>query len=261
MDYLFITFIFFCSFKAYSGFLEVDPNNLYAYKKEVKSAPIKRKASKKNKDDSFDKIMEGDKLIFDLLSRQEKNINLRQSAYKITSLSRFHGLTLNSILAMNVRPTTFIVKANDQNSDIDGAEFRCTGYSFEKRVPSKCDLMVLDDHEYEVDVSIWDRDGAEGVIADYYYTGEEKTFLTSSFASFLGATLSVAKGGIHTPIGNLSNNSSKNKILEGLVGVTDNAREKIIESGESRLSISYVNSGKSVLLFFNSSLNLLKEVK
>ena len=74
MDYLFITFIFFCSFKAYSGFLEVDPNNLYAYKKEVKSAPIKRKASKKNKDDSFDKIMEGDKLIFDLLSRQERTL-------------------------------------------------------------------------------------------------------------------------------------------------------------------------------------------
>lgn len=261
MGSLSIVFCIFFGFKAYSGFLEVDSSNLYAYKKEVKPSPVKRKASKKNQADSFNKIMEGDKLIFDLLSRQEKNINLRQSTSKITSLSRFHGLTLNSILAMNVRPTTFIVKAKVQSSDIDGAEFRCTGYSFEKRVPSKCDLMVLDDHEYEVDVSIWDRDGAEGVIADYYYTGEEKTFLTSTFASFLGATLSVAKGGINTPIGNVSNNNSKNKILEGLVGVTDNAREKVIESGESLLSISYVNSGKSVLLFFNSSLNLSKEVK
>ena len=54
---------------------------------------------------------------------------------------------------------------------------------------SRCDLLVWEDHEYQVDVELWDLDGAEGIIAHDYYSGEEKTFITSSFASFFQGVL------------------------------------------------------------------------
>jgi len=160
---------------------------------------------------------------------------------------------------MNVKPSKFTVRGDDTNHDLYESELRCIGYSFEKRVPAKCDLLVRDDEEFKVDVDIWDLDGAEGIIADYYYSGEEKSFLTSSFASFLGSTFAVARGGVNTPIGNITQNTAKNQIMDGLLGVSDNARQKIIESGERNLTISYVNSGKEVLIFFNKTLNLRKQ--
>jgi hypothetical protein len=47
--------------------------------------------------------------------------------------------------------------------------------------------------------------------------------------------------------------------MDGLGQIAGNAKKKIIESGEQNLTISYVNSGKEVLVFFNKSLNLSQE--
>ena len=43
------------------------------------------------------------------------------------------------------------------------------------------------------------------------------------------------------------------------MAVGENAQKKIAESGEKDLQIAYVNSGKSVLVFFNQTLNLTTE--
>ncbi len=251
------------SFDAFSGFSEISEMNRYQYDQSQKKIKTTRKSlsSRKNSLDEHTKnILEKDIAILELLKRSEKRLIVRKKDEKITALSRMQGVLLNSVLAMNIKPSKFIVRIND-DSDISGAELRCIGYSFEKRVPSKCDLLVIDDSEYKVDVDIWDLDGAEGMIADYYYSGEEKAFLTSSFASFLGSTFEVAKGGINSPFGTFNQNNARNKILEGLSSVSKNAQNKIIESGEKNLTISYINSGKQVLVFFNSSLNLSGDQK
>ena len=45
----------------------------------------------------------------------------------------------------------------------------------------KCDLLVTDAKEYQISAELWDLDGAEGIIADQFYSGEEKEFLTIPF--------------------------------------------------------------------------------
>ena len=90
---------------------------------------------------------------------------------------------------------------------------RCYGHEFAKRVISKCDLLVMDDKEYTVDVDIRDLDGAEGAMADYYYTGEEKSFLTSSFATFLTGILDSTKDSVITPMGEVKRTMPKTKCL------------------------------------------------
>lgn len=243
---------------AYSGFKEAPDSSLYQYKVKTQQYKVKRKqnTNKKVRNKQIDELIEKDMAILNLLKKQEKNVIMKRRDNKVTALTRIKGIVLNSILAMNVKPSKFIVKITDKNHDLYGAEIRCLGFSFEKRVPSKCDLLVIEDKEYSTDIELWDQDGAEGMIADYYYSGEEKAFLTSSFASFLGATFSVAKSGVNTPFGNVSQNTAKNKIMDGLLSVSENAKEKIMESGERKLTISYVNSGKEVLVFFNKTLNL-----
>jgi len=245
------------SLKTFAGFQEVSSDSLYIYKKPEQKKIVKRslvKSQKRNAD--FDDLLKKDRAIYEILKNQERNVIVRQRDDKVLALTRIEGVLLNSVLAMNVKPSKYIVRISDAGHDLFGAELRCLGFSFEKRIPSKCDLLVHDEQEYQVDIDIWDMDGADGIIADYFYSGEEKSFLTSSFASFLGATFSVAKGGVDTPIGNISQNTPRNQIMDGLLGVSNNAKQKIIESGERNLTISYVNSGKKVMVFFNKSLNL-----
>jgi hypothetical protein len=244
----------------FAGFTEVSEDSLYNYKQTKVSTPRKSKVIRKSKvNKELDALLAKDKAIYELLKKQEKHVIVRKHDDKVTALTRVRGTLLNSVLAMNVKPSKFIVRITDNEHDLYESEIRCIGYSFEKRVPAKCDLLVRDDEEYKVDIDIWDLDGAEGIIADHYYSGEEKSFLTSSFASFLGSTFSVAKNGINTPIGTITQNNTKNQLMDGLLGISDNAKQKIMESGERNLTISYVNSGKEVLIFFNKTLNLRKQ--
>jgi len=246
---------------SYAGFSEIPQGDLYNYKESKKSPIVKRKLTRKNNgmDEALKKLMDEDRKIAELLERQEKNVIIRKTDEKVIALTRVRGTLLNSVLAMNVKPSKFIVRLEGDQEELQGGEIRCLGYSFEKRVPAHCDLLVVDGEEFGIDVDIWDLDGAEGIIADYYYSGEEKAFLTSSFASFLQGALDVAKDQVATPFGSITKNNAKNKVLGGLVGVAENARGKIAESGEQRLTISYINSGKEVLVFFNQSLNMQKE--
>jgi len=246
-----------------AGFSDLGGGDLYNYKvskpskRVIKKRSIKRKGN--NQEKLLGQLLEEDRKLAEILKRQEKNVIIRRRGEKVIALTRIKGVVLNSILAMNVKPSKFIVRLSDDNELLEGGEIRCLGYSFQKRVPAHCNLLVLGDEEFDVDIDIWDLDGAEGVIADYFYSGEEKAFLTSSFASFLQGVLDVAQDRVSTPFGNVTRNNAKNKVMGGLMGVASNVRDKVQESGEKNLTISYVNSGKEVLVFFNKTLKMGKE--
>ena len=265
--------VFFLFSLSFAGFSELPEDNLYQYKKRPSSQRFqnnknktvivrkKRGRNKKNKiEKRLKKIMEEDKKIMDLLAQQEKGLILRKSDNKILALTRVPGLLLNSIVAMNIKPSQFVVKIDSNIEEIHGGEIRCLGHGFERRVLANCDLLVVDDQEFKVDLDIWGIDGAEGITADYYHSGEEKAFISSSFASFLEGVLDSTKDRIMTPFGETNRNNAKNKIMGGLMGVAQNVRSKINQAGEQKLSISFVNSGKKVIIFFNKTLNL-EEVK
>ena len=248
----------------WAGFNELPSGTQYRYKEEKKlvlpaiSKKRVRRVKKQKVDGLLSDLLSHERNIEALLKGREKNLIIRRKDDRIRALTRIKGIVLNSILAMNVRPTTFIVKIQGDDTDLGEAELRCLGVSFQKRVPAKCDLLVTEDQEFKVDVQVWDLDGAEGIIADYFYSGEEKSFLTSSFTSFFEGVLDVAKDRIVTPFGETTKNNGKNKILGGLTGIASNANKLIKKSGEKNLSIAYVNAGKEVLVFFNQSLILTK---
>lgn len=259
-----ILFLMLISLPVQAGFSEVDNSELYNYKEKKTYSRTQykktRKAKFKNVELELKKItkelLEKEKSIATLLEKSQKSLIVKSSDEKILALTRIRGIILNSVVAMNVKPSKFIVRLLSDNEELEGAELKCLGYSFQKRVSSHCNLLILDGKEYPVKIDLWDLDGAEGVIADYYYSGEEKSFLTSSFASFLDGVLSAAKETMTTPYGQVSKTDSKNKILSGLSGIADNANKKIVQSGEKEIEVSFINSGKEVIVFFDHTLNL-----
>ena len=221
----------------------------------------RNKGENKNLEKLLLKVREDDQKIELLLKAREKNLIVRKGKDRILALSRIKGVVLNSILAMNIKASTFVVRIDEGEDLLGGAELRCLGISFGKRVSSHCDLLVTEEREFKIDVQIWGMDGAEGIIADYFYSGEEKSFLTSSLSSFFEGVIDVAKDRIMTPFGEATRDNGKNKILGGLSGISKNANKKIQESGDKKIEISFVNAGKKVILFFNKGINLSKERK
>ncbi len=254
---------------AYAGFVDLPPGELYQHKVQ-KSPQVgpkaktrsrrKQKSGTRAKDDrALRELLEQDQKILKLLEAGSRQMVIKRSEEKIMALTRVRGTLLNSMVAMNTAPTTFIVRIEE--GDLEGAELKCQGQSFRKRVISKCGLLVAEEREYPVTVEIWDLDGAQGIIADYIYSGEEKSFLSSSLASFLQGTLEATKGQVMTPLGEVAAKNARNQALSGLSNIAQNAREKIAQSGDDKLSIAYINAGKSVLVFFHESLKLSEEVR
>ena len=216
--------------------------------RKAKAKPVRRRSGQ------LRTIMERDRKLMELLARQEDTLIVRSTGNVVPALTRLDGLLVNSILATNVRPVTFIVRIGPLNRHLQNAELKCAAMAPERRVLSRCDLLVADGKEYPVDVQIWDADGG-GMLPDKYWSGEEKSFLTSSFAAFLGGVWDAAKDRVIGPFGAVTEKSGKNALLKGLGGASQNAQNLIAEDGRKKRTVSFVNSGRRVRVFFNKSLN------
>lgn len=251
-----------------AGFSELDSSDLYQYQKpqihKVDKVQIKHAAPRpsSNKMDALaKKILEEDRKLTELLERSEKRLIVRTKEDKIVALTRVKGIMLNSVLATTSAPVSVLIRLDNSADHLAGAELHCQSVSAGRRIIGACDLMVLDEVEYPIKAKLWDLDGAEGIIADHVYTGEEKRFLSSSMAAFMSGALDAAKDRIITPFGEVTRTSGKNKVLSGLTGVADNARAEVAKSGQDSQIISFAQAGKPVVIFFNKSLTLTKGEK
>ena len=220
--------------------------------------PVAESVQKSPAPRQLDSLIEQDKKLMNLLENQQKTLIVKKTSDTIPALTRLDGVLINSILAANDRPATFIVRIDSGNHSLEGAELKCAAMAPERRVLSRCDLLVINGKEYAVDARIWDADGG-GILPDKYWSGEEKSFLTSSFAAFLGGVWDAARERVAGPFGAVTKQNGKNTILRGLTGASQNAQNLIQESGRKNRSVSFVNPGRRIKVFFNKSLKL-KEV-
>jgi len=253
----------FISMNCLAGFSELDSSKMYDYqfdkptKRIERKRVYKRRAVKRiNNQALLNKLLKKDIEISKILERSQRKLIVRKKAETIRSFSRFKAVLLESIIATNRKPTSFLVRFKPNDSFLGEAEVQCSGMSFNKRVTNKCQLLVSEEGEYEVNVVVKDLDGAEGIIADSYYTGEEGNFLTSSLSSFFSGVMDATKDKILTPFGESTKINAKNKVLGGLMNVAQQANSKIAESKDRNLNISFVNSGKEVIVFFNRGIKL-----
>ena len=238
--------LLFISTSLLAKFIDLKENDFYQYKKSSsKTSFQKRKKKNKNPlDKKLNALLKKDQEITEILEKYEKSPIIKKQTQKVAALSRYKGTLLNSVIATDVKPAKFIVRID--SGPLKKAELRCLGHSFQQRVPSRCDLLVLKNVSYDVDVEIWDLDGAEGMIADKYYSGEEKEFLSASFASFFQGVTELGQSKVKNPRGK--------DFLSSLKAIPRNAGKKISDSGGHKVSLSFVNSGKRVIVFFNQKI-------
>lgn len=258
-----IIFIILFSLSSHAGLNIFGNGEAFEYelepKKEEKSYRPKIRVKKRYRDKRIDQLLrrleENDKNVAEILENNNKKIIVKKSEHTLNALSRFKGVLLNSTLATNQMATKLIIRLFE-NEFFEEAELRCLGVSYGKRVKAKCDLLVTPEKQYQIQAELWDLDGAEGLLADEFYSGEEKSFLTSSFASFFEGVLDGARDRIVTPFGETVRTNAKNQVLGGLMGVADNTNKKIKEASEKNIQVALINSGKEVIVFFDKQVGL-----
>lgn len=169
---------------AFAGFSDVE--SAYQYEIKNEKPQVKKTVRKKRQGPNLAKLLKNleaqDAEIANILKNSEKRVIVKKSRPRLKALTRLEGVLLNSALATNNSTVTLVIKLSE-NEYFSESEIRCNSTSFGKRVIGKCDLVV-GDSEYNINAELWDMDGARGLIADKFYDGAEKEFLTSSFASF-----------------------------------------------------------------------------
>lgn len=169
----------------------------------------------------------------------------------------FKALLLNSVVSTNLE-TPLLVEIEPGQGVPSGTKFSCTGVTKHKRVVSACNRLIIPNaqDEYEVQVSLLNTDGSSGLKADYYYTGKEEFVAATVASSFARGVIELQTDRIATPLGQLTTNTAKNRVMNGALNSLDEVNGMMKEEMQSREPKVYIGAGKHILVYFHERFKL-----
>ncbi len=169
----------------------------------------------------------------------------------------FRGILLNSIVSTNLE-SPLLVQVKENQGLPRGTKFSCTGVTKYKRVVAACNRLIIpdEDKEFEVQVSLLNPDGSSGLKADYYYTGKEEFVAATVATSFARGMIELQTERLGTPLGEITANTSKNRLLNGALGATDEINNLMNSEMQNKEPKVYVEAGKEVLVYFHERFKL-----
>lgn len=174
------------------------------------------------------------------------------SNYDFKTGTVFRGVLLNSIVSTNLE-SPLLVQVNENQGLPKGSKFSCVGVTKYKRVVAACNRLIIpdEDKEFEVQVSLLNSDGSNGLKANYYYTGKEEFVAATVATSFARGMIELQTERLSTPLGELTANTSKNRLLNGALGATDEINNLMKSEMQNKEPKVYVEAGKEVLVYFH----------
>jgi hypothetical protein len=166
------------------------------------------------------------------------------------------GILLNSVVSTNLE-SPLVVQVLDGEGLPTGTRFSCMGVTKYKRVMSACNKMILPDGdgnneaEFYVKVSLLNTDGSSGLKADEVYTGTEEYIAASVATAFSRGMIELQTDRIASPFGELTANTAKNRLTNGLLGSLGETNDIMKSEMQSKEPKAYVKAGKQVLIYFH----------
>jgi hypothetical protein len=254
MSILFILLFFSQTGRADDSLLKILPPK----KKKVITIPRERPA-RSNSDSVLYRLEEQNRKINQALGvhQQKPAIWDFTNQYDFKTGTVFRGTLLNSIVSTNLESPLLIEVIQGQGLP-QGTKFSCTGVTKHKRVVAACNRLIIpdQDQEFKVQVSLLNADGSSGLKADHYYTGKEEFVAASVATSFARGMIELQTERLATPLGELTANTSKNRILNGALGATDEINNLMKSEMQNKEPKVYVESGKQVLVYFHERFKL-----
>ena len=170
-------------------------------------------------------------------------------SYNIAPATIFRGILLNSVVSTNLESPLLIRPFSDQGLP-EGAKFKCIGTTKNQRVVTLCNYLLTADGEFEISALALNNDGSSG-LKGVYYSGKDEYFAAVVANSFAKGITEISMDKLTTPLGEMSANTTKNKLLQGSINSLDQANELLTEDAKSKEPKVYISAGKEVLVYFN----------
>jgi hypothetical protein len=229
--------------------------------KALKSYSVQKNATKRGKTEieaALEKIQtQGEKVDAALGKFQERSgvWDFTNEFYFKTGTT-IRGILLNSVVSTNLE-SPLVVEVLDGEGLPTGTRFSCMGVTKHKRVMSACNKIILPDGdrnneaEFEVKVSLLNTDGSSGLKADEVYTGKEAYVAASIATAFSRGMIELQTDRITSPFGELTANTGKNRLTNGLLGSLGETNEIMKSEMQSKEPKAYIKAGKAVLIYFH----------
>jgi hypothetical protein len=210
-------------------------------------------------EDPFRKLEEQNEKLITQLGQYQSNPAVWDYTIEVNfgTGSVLKGLLLNSVVSTNLE-SPMLVKVHPGQNLPEGTLLSCAGVTKYKRVMAACDRLIMPDSdiEYPIQVSLLNPDGSSGIKADYYYTGKEEYIAASIATSFARGVIELQTDRIATPLGQLTTNTSKNRLLNGVLGSTDEMNNLMKSEMQSKEPKAFIKAGKEVIVFFHERLKI-----
>jgi hypothetical protein len=245
--------------RADDDFKVLQPKNKVA--KVLKTNSVQRNAPRRGKTEievALDKIKNQGERVDAALGRfqQKSGVWDFTNEFDFKTGTTIRGILLNSVVSTNLE-SPLVVQVQDGEGMPSGARFSCMGVTKYKRVMSACNKMILPDGdgnneaEFEVKVSLLNTDGSSGLKADEVYTGKEEYIAGAVATAFSRGMIEAQTDRIASPFGELTANTAKNRLTNGLLGSLGETNDIMKSEMQSKEPKVYVKAGKLVLIYFH----------
>lgn len=161
------------------------------------------------------------------------------------------GTLLNSVVSTNLE-SPLLVEVENGEILPSKSIFSCKGVTRFNRVMAACNKLIIPDkdQEYEVQVGLLNLDGSSGLRADEVYTGKEEYIASSIATAFSRGLIELKTERLTSPFGEITANTAKNRITNGLIGSMDEANNIMKDEMQNKEPKVFINSGRTVLIYF-----------
>lgn len=244
---------------AEDSFLKIIPPRQKLARPRVQSRQNRHANTHEMKNDPLDKLIEQNKLINNAIGVHQQKAAVWDftNQYDFKTGTVFKGIILNSIVSTNLESPLLVLVHENQGLP-KGAKFSCIGVTKYKRVIAACNRLIIPDEskEFEVQVSLLNKDGSSGIKADYFYTGKEEFVAATVASSFARGMIELQTQRLSTPLGELTTNTAKNRVLNGALSATDEINGLMKSEMENREPKVFIKAGKEVLIYFHERFKL-----
>lgn len=218
-----------------------------------KKARDKQPQSRRSDEKILSKILERNKRIQELLERKTKKPVIWDKRARVLTGKVVRGTLLNSIYSTNLK-SPVLVKADQGQGLPFNSKLSCFAVTKHKRVHTLCNRLITDSKEVAVNAQILNEDGSAGLVGEYE-DGKEEYIAGAVMSNFAQGVLSASKSKILTPLGQIEDQSLRNKLLEGLIRSGETTTEVLLEDRTSVEPIVKVEAGTRVLVYFQEEVN------
>ena len=221
------------------------------------SRPMNKQRVETN--DPFAKLQEQNEKLIVQLGQYQSNPAIWDftAEYNFGTGSTLIGILLNSVVSTNLE-SPMLVKVKSGQGLPEGSLLSCVGVTKHKRIQAACDRLILPDSDIEhpIQVSLLNIDGSSGIKADYFYTGKEEYIAAAIATSFARGVIELQTDRIATPLGQLTTNTSKNRLLNGVLGSTDEINNLMKTEMQTKEPKAYIKAGKEIIVYFHERLKI-----